>query len=501
MTLPNGLAWPTFLVTLVVALIGGCGGGTATPSAVTAPVVVVTPDQQAGGAGTVAAPPSLATSPNPNGLAATYSVSGPVDPANPFFKSFGNGRSCATCHQMSDGWSITPSSIQARFKKDPNDPLFMPADGANSPLADMSTPRARQLAYSMLLTKGVIRFDLAVPGNAEFVVDTVEDPYGYASAQVLSVFRRPLPTANLKYLSTVMWDARDTLLDRGSDLCLVGTASCYGALALNLALQANHAVKAHAQANQELSAEDLAAILRFETGLFTAQVVDNAARNLTGRGGLGGPMPLADSDFYFGQNDFDAGDYRTKKPFTTQVIALYNTWQSTTGTLEDPDTPAADVMAVTAARQSIARGQALFNNFPIFINNVGGMRNASVRGTCTSCHDTPLAGGHSTPLLLNLGVADGTRRTSDMPLYTLRNKTTGETIQTTDPGAAMSTGKWQDVGRFKVPALRALASRPPYFHDGSASSLADVVKFYNDRFKIGFTDKEMADLTAFLDAL
>jgi cytochrome c peroxidase len=37
---------------------------------------------------------------------------------------------------------------------------------------------------------------------------------------------------------------------------------------------------------------------------------------------------------------------------------------------------------------------------------------------------------------------------------------------------------WKRIG----PVLHALSSRPPYFHNGSARALADVVKFYDTRF-------------------
>ena len=63
------------------------------------------------------------------------------------------------------------------------------------------------------------------------------------------------------------------------------------------------------------------------------------------------------------------------------------------------------------------------------------------------------------------------------------------------------TGRWQDVGRFKGPTLRALAARAPYFHNGSAKDLNEVVRFYNERFSIEFTDQERADLVAFLKVL
>ena len=65
----------------------------------------------------------------------------------------------------------------------------------------------------------------------------------------------------------------------------------------------------------------------------------------------------------------------------------------------------------------------------------------------------------------------------------------------------MVTGRWNDIAKFKGPVLRALAARAPFFHDGSAATLADVIAFYETRFQIGFTDREKADLLAFLDSL
>jgi cytochrome c peroxidase len=88
-----------------------------------------------------------------------------------------------------------------------------------------------------------------------------------------------------------------------------------------------------------------------------------------------------------------------------------------------------------------------------------------------------------------------------LPVYTLRNLQSGETVRTTDPGRALITGRWSDVGRFKGPILRALASRAPYFHNGSARTLDEAVDFYDKRFAIRFTAREKADLVAFLRSL
>ena len=55
-----------------------------------------------------------------------------------------------------------------------------------------------------------------------------------------------------------------------------------------------------------------------------------------------------------------------------------------------------------------------------------------------------------------------------------------------------------DIGKFKRPILRGLAARAPYFQNGSVDSLDQVVGFYNQRFQMGLTANEMADLVAFL---
>ncbi|MGZ5216079.1 MAG: cytochrome C, partial [Caldimonas sp.] len=148
---------------------------------------------------------------------------------------------------------------------------------------------------------------------------------------------------------------------------------------------------------------------------------------------------------------------------------------------------------------------ALFNSKPIVIRDVKGLNDdlhvPAILGTCTTCHNTPNAGDHSIPMPLDIGVADAARRTPDMPLYTLRNKASGATLQTTDPGRALITGKWNDIGRFKGPVLRALATRAPYFHNGMAKDLSEAVDFYDTRFGIGLSAAEKADLVAFLRTL
>jgi cytochrome c peroxidase len=125
----------------------------------------------------------------------------------------------------------------------------------------------------------------------------------------------------------------------------------------------------------------------------------------------------------------------------------------------------------------------------------------AIAGTCSTCHNAPNVGNHSVTLPLDLGISAAAVRTPDLPLYTLRNIATGETVQTTDPGRALVTGRWADIGKFKGPILRGLAGRAPYFHNGAAASIEDAIDFYDTRFSIGFTARERQDLAAFLRAL
>jgi cytochrome c peroxidase len=89
-----------------------------------------------------------------------------------------------------------------------------------------------------------------------------------------------------------------------------------------------------------------------------------------------------------------------------------------------------------------------------------------------------------------------------MPLYTLCQLADPKTcVQTTDPGRALISGKYADVGKFKGPVLRALPARAPYFHNGSAKDFDAVLDFYDERFGMNLTDDERHDLIAFLRAL
>jgi cytochrome c peroxidase len=98
----------------------------------------------------------------------------------------------------------------------------------------------------------------------------------------------------------------------------------------------------------------------------------------------------------------------------------------------------------------------------------------------------------------------GALSTPSLPVYQITGcKVAGVAVTyvTTDAGKAFTSGLCSDVNVQKVPILRGLAARAPYFHNGSATSLTQVVNFYNARFQMGLTAGQKTDLVNFLNAL
>jgi cytochrome c peroxidase len=126
-------------------------------------------------------------------------------------------------------------------------------------------------------------------------------------------------------------------------------------------------------------------------------------------------------------------------------------------------------------------------------------------------------GNHSFPTPLDIGTGDpssgdasvnlGGLDISYLPSITVCeiNPVTGSPTSdcktTTDLGQALIDGNFDHVGKIKGPILRGLSARAPYFHNGSARTLLDVVRFYETRFGLFLTPQEESDLVAFLSSL
>ena len=223
-----------------------------------------------------------------------------------------------------------------------------------------------------------------------------------------------------------------------------------------------------------LDAEQWRAIVNFERALLTAQAHDRRVGALDGERAIGGPRALVEQPFQFAINS--ALD-QTGRPPTSRVFTLFDAWAPS------PD----------ETRRAVARGQALFNERTLGARRI----------TCSGCHNAPNAGSSSTGAFFE-GVSSEADRAPELPLYTLRclrGPLADRTLRTTDPGWGLVTGRCLDVGKFKVPTLRGLAGRPPYFHNGAAATLDDVVESYDRRFEVGLSPADKHDLVAFLRAL
>jgi hypothetical protein len=409
------------------------------------------PVAQAGaGADTV---PNNRPAPNPNGAAATFTTQGSsVDLTGEYFQQQGtNGRSCATCHIPEEAWGINPGTLQRLFSEtDGKHPVFNKLD-ANNPDAIPAEPTEEQLlaSYSMLLSRGVFRRGGAPLATRredgslvrEWDLVAAEDPHGYANLNRLVHWRRVMPTINHPLGSaTINWDGGNS----------VGTDIHEG-----LARQVRGNVRG-AQQGADAPPEVVNEIVAFTESLYTAQLLVPGVGRLDSDGARGGPEALSNMRRAAGRFD------------------LFDAWAG-------HDNP---------RRAQIARGQEVFNN----------KLNAAGR-TCNSCHNAVNMGTNVNNALFDVRVAAPDVRTADLPLYTFRNRATGETRQLTDAGAGNVTGRWADLGRFKTPTLRALAARAPYFHNGSAATLGDVLGHYERFLGFRFTEEERADLLAFLNAL
>jgi hypothetical protein len=77
----------------------------------------------------------------------------------------------------------------------------------------------------------------------------------------------------------------------------------------------------------------------------------------------------------------------------------------------------------------------------------------------------------------------------------------GRVFYTQDPGRALISGKCNDVGTIVMQQFRGLAARAPYFSNGSAANIREIIDFYDRRYNIQYSEQEKVDLENFLGAL
>lgn len=467
--------------------------------------------------------------PNASGQLGVLNANGPFETeGHPFFEPIGrNGRACVTCHQPADGMSLSLPMIQERWDAtDGKDPLFAPIDGANCP----NLPQGDPASHSLLLKRGLFRIFLPWPPKAEdgvtpiepeFTIEVVRDPggcntdaeYGLNSENpMISVYRRPRPSANLKYVVQQRFGTgpfigktgtpamRDPETGRPVNMNMMSDAR-----EPTLRSQAVEAGVTHLQMLKKLSDSQLAAIEDFEKQIYVAQVAHNGAGSLVEEGGATAFGPrnlLRGEEGVLGNN------------ITRWVFPMEDVW-------EEP--AAGDSPEQVAVRESIRRGQEIFHFRTFWIKdsmhlNTVGLGNPTKR-TCATCHGMHMTGMDAANGWMDIGTTNlpWARETPQnpwndeeelMPLFKVTcNKDVpphpylGRVIYTQDPGRALISGKCNDVGTIVMQQFRGLAAREPYFSNGSARNISEVIDFYDRRYNIQLSDRERRDLENFLSSL
>jgi cytochrome c peroxidase len=177
-----------------------------------------------------------------------------------FFRPFpgGNGRSCATCHNPRDGFSLSPATVEARWQRlqrakrfdpDADDPLFRSID-ADDGMDD----------FTLLRTRALVKVRVALPSR----VRLTDDP----TATTVTLSRAVTPLNMLKHTAPYQQDRS----------------------AATLEAQALSAVTQHMEPSMPPTKDFLESVAEFQRHVFSAVKV----RKLSAAIDAGRPLPDLD---------------------------------------------------------------------------------------------------------------------------------------------------------------------------------------------------------------
>ena len=468
---------------------------------------------------------------NAHGRLGIVNANGPVETeGHPFFEPIGvNGRACVSCHQPADGMSLSVASIRQIWQaSDGKDPIFAGIDGMNCPNLPAGDPES----HSLLLERGLFRIALPWPPvdagdraiEPEFTIEVVRDPTGCNTDPVygidgergeVSIYRRPRPAANLRYVSSSGFGVTPFIGKNGQLASVdpdtgqpVNMNMMADAREPTLKTQAQSAAHAHLEVSEPLSDEVLEAIREFEMQLYAAQSFSVGAGELDepgGPSGLGPRAMAAGNDGVLGNNT------------TRFVIPMEDAWADL------PEGADAAERERNRFRESVQRGHDVFFFRTFWISdamhiNTVGLGNP-IKRTCSTCHGMHMTGMDTANGWMDVGTTNHpwaleppespwAQESPVLPLFRLRCRDDlpphpflGREIYTQDPGRALISGKCEDIGAIVIQQFRGLAARAPYFSNGSAASLRELVDFYDRRFNMRLTEQERIDLVNFLSVL
>jgi hypothetical protein len=476
---------------------------------------------EAGKGGTL---PTEMTINNAQGKLSVLNTEGVVDmKGHPFFEPLGsNGRACVTCHQPQDAMSVSVESLKKRWKEtNGKDPIFGAIDGSNNP----NLPQELESSHSLLLNRGLFRIalpwtpkdDNGKPVKPEFAIEIVSDPtgvnfdvdYGFKSRNpTISVFRRPRSVANMKYVMSP-----DPIFNIKTGTLTVTDPETGLPVGMNMMADSRHytqkqqaidAYFGHLEGHNGLTPEQQKQIVAFENQIYVAQSHDKWGGNLIEDSikGLGTKALRGGKVHILANNNRDP------------IFHWFNTWKKT-------ETMPQELTAEQKAfRQSVARGNDIFMFREFWISDVTHINSLGlgnpVRRNCATCHNGQMTGQDLAPGWVDLGTTNYPTWTennianlkSDLPVFKCTcNKDAaphpylGRVIYTTDPGRALISGKCIDIGSIVMQQFRGLSARAPYFANGSAKNLKELVDYYDRRFNMKLTEQEKTDLENFLSVL
>ena len=459
---------------------------------------------------------------NALGKLGVLNTAGPIEmKGHPFFEPLGvNPRGCVTCHQPADGMSVSVKSLRERWRVTKGeDPIFAAVDGSNNP----KLPQALESSHSLLLNRGLFRVGLQWPptaskGKSEFTIEVVRDPtgvnlddtYGLKGVNpTVSVFRRPRPVANLKYVMSpddVFNIKTGTLMATDPETGLpVGMNLMADSRHLTLKQQAVGAYRDHQEGRQGVANESLRKIVEFENQVYVAQSFDRWGSSLIEPGGpLGlGPRAMADGKVHVLANN-------NRDP----VFRLFDAWKKSEAM------PKELTAAQREFRASVARGNEVFMFRQFWIRDAAHINSIGlgnpIKRSCATCHNVQMTGQDLAPGWVDVGTTNYPTWTeppvfsdkAELPVFKCTcdksappHPYLGRVIYTNDPGRALITGKCVDIGSIVMGQFRGLAARAPYFSNGSAKNLRELVDFYDRRFDMKLTEQEKQDLENFLSVL
>jgi hypothetical protein len=452
---------------------------------------------------------------NALGRLGVLNASGPIETAgHPFFSPIGsNDRACVTCHQPANAMSVSVESIRERWRATlGRDPIFAAIDGSNNP----SLPPGEASSHSLLLNRGLFRVAMPWPPpgvDPEFAIEVVRDPTGVnrdpvhgitSATPMVSVFRRPRVAANLKYVTSPdgLFNVKlGVLMEKDPDTGLPSSMNIMAdARAPSLSLQAQGAYRDHQGGKGPLPRAQLERILAFEDQVYVAQVWDARGGSLIEAAGPAalGPANVAQHSVHV-----------LNSP-KTPVFHFFDMWIRP-GATTDPQ---------AEFRASVARGNDIFLNRRFWVKDVAhinsiGLGNPAKR-TCAVCHNAQTSGMDLAPGWVDLGTTNFPTWTEspvwnespELPVFKLTCRKDapphpflGREIYTSDPGRALVTGHCADIGAITMGQFRGLAARAPYFANGSAKDLRELVDYYDRRFDMRLSSQDKQDLINFLGVL